>query len=185
MRRHKIIANPSEGGRGGARAIRRIQRLLTQCGLDLDIVRTKHPWHGAELAKQAAAEGYDVVVAAGGDGTSNEVINGLMEAKQAGKHASAMGVLSVGRGNDFAHAVGVLYDLEQACRVLPDDHRRMIDVGWVVGGISPEGRYFGNCVGVGLDAIGTIEAAKLPRLGGFLCGEVKPMCPPSARGWRC
>ena len=44
----------------------------------------------------------------------------------------------------------------------------MIDVGRVVGGMYPDGRYFGNCVGVGFDAIGTIEAAKLPRLGGFL-----------------
>ena len=111
---------------------------------------------------------YDVIVAVGGDGTANEVINGLMEAKQAGRHSSAMGVLSVGRGNDFAHAVGVPYDLELACQALAEDHRRMIDVGRVAGGLYPQGRYFGNCVGVGFDAIGTIEAAKLPRLGGFL-----------------
>jgi YegS/Rv2252/BmrU family lipid kinase len=91
-----------------------------------------------------------------------------MEAKQMGKHSSAMGVLSIGRGNDFAHGMGVPYDLRQACQVLIQDQRRTIDIGRVVGGIYPQGRYFGNCVGVGFDAIATIEVAKLPRLGGFV-----------------
>jgi diacylglycerol kinase (ATP) len=131
-------------------------------------VRTQRSGHGTELAREAAAAGWDVIVAAGGDGTANEVINGLMEARQVDLHSSALGVLCIGRGNDFAHGVGVPYDLEQACQVLVEDHRRTIDVGRVTGGRYPQGRYFGNCVGVGFDAIGTIEVAKLPRLGGFL-----------------
>jgi diacylglycerol kinase (ATP) len=168
MKTYKIIANPTAGGGAGERAIPQIERLLAKYSLDFDMVRTQRPWHAAELAREAAMAGWDVIVAAGGDGTANEVINGLMEAKQAGKHSSAMGVLCIGRGNDFAHGVGVPHDLEHACRVLVEDHRRMVDVGRVVGGIYPQGRYFGNCVGVGFDAIGTIEVAKLPRLGGFL-----------------
>ncbi len=168
MRKYKIIANPAAGSGAGARAIPRIERLLAKYSLDFDIVCTKRPGHAAELAREAVIAPYDVIVAVGGDGTANEVINGLMEAKQAGKHSLAMGVLSVGRGNDFAHGVGVPHDLEHACQVLVGDHRRMIDVGRVVGGMYPQGRYFGNCVGVGFDAIGTIEAAKLPRMGGFL-----------------
>jgi diacylglycerol kinase (ATP) len=168
MKKYKIIANPTAGGGAGERAIPQIERLLTKHSLDFDIVRTKHPWHAAELAREAVIAACDVIVAVGGDGTSNEVINGLMEAKQAGSHSFAMGVLSVGRGNDFAHGVGVPYHLEHACQVLVEDHRRLIDVGRVVGGMYPQGRYFGNCVGAGFDAIGTIEVAKLPRLGGFL-----------------
>ena len=168
MKKYKVIANPTAGRGAGERAIPQIERLLNQYSLDFDIVCTERPWHAAELAREAVIAEYDVIVAVGGDGTANEVINGLMEAKQAGRHSSAMGVLSVGRGNDFAHAVGVPYDLELACQALAEDHRRMIDVGRVAGGLYPQGRYFGNCVGVGFDAIGTIEAAKLPRLGGFL-----------------
>ena len=168
VKAYKVIANPAAGGGGGERAVARIERLLTQLGLHFDIVRSERSWHAAELAREAAIAGCDVIVAAGGDGTANEVINGLMEAKQAGIHSSALGVLSVGRGNDFAHGVGVPSDLERACQALVTDHRRMIDVGRVVGGAYPQGRYFGNCVGVGFDAIGTIEAAKLRRLGGFL-----------------
>jgi diacylglycerol kinase (ATP) len=168
MKKIKIIANPVAGSGTGARAIPQIEQLLRKHDLDFDIVRTQRSWHGAELAREAAAAGWDVIVAAGGDGTANEVINGLMEARQAGLHSAALGVLCIGRGNDFAHGVGVPYDLEQACQVLVEDHRRTIDVGRVTGGQYPQGRYFGNCVGVGFDAIGTIEVAKLPRLGGFL-----------------
>ena len=168
MSRYKVIANPSAGGGAGERAIPRIERLLTRHGLDFDIVRTQRRGHAAELARESVIAGCDVIVAAGGDGTTNEVINGLMEARQAGYHSVVLGVLGVGRGNDFAHGVGIPHDLELACRVLVEGHRRMIDIGRVAGGLFPQGRYFGNCVGVGFDAIGTIEVAKLPRLGGFL-----------------
>jgi YegS/Rv2252/BmrU family lipid kinase len=168
MRKYKIIANPTAGGGTGERAIPRIERLLAKHRLNFDMVCTERPWHAAQLAEEAVVAEYDVIVAAGGDGTANEVINGLMQAKRAGKQSSAMGVLSIGRGNDFAHGVNVPYGLERACQVLVEDHRRTIDVGRVVGGMYPQGRYFGNCVGVGFDAIGTIEVAKLPRLGGFL-----------------
>ena len=168
MSRYKVIANPSAGGGAGERAIPRIERLLTRHGLDFDIVRTQRRGHAAELARESVIAGCDVIVAAGGDGTTNEVINGLMEARQAGYHSVVLGVLGVGRGNDFAHGVGVPHDLELACQVLVEGHRRMIDIGRVAGGLFPQGRYFGNCVGVGFDAISTIEVAKLPRLGGFL-----------------
>ena len=117
MKKYKIIANPAAGGGAGKRAIPQVEHLLTKYRLDYDIVHTERPWHGAELAEEAALADYDVVVAAGGDGTANEVINGLMAAKLAGRNPSAMGVLSVGRGNDFAHGVAIPYDLEHACRV--------------------------------------------------------------------
>ena len=74
----------------------------------------------------------------------------------------------MGRGNDFAASVGIPHDLDQGCQALVDDRRRTIDIGRVSGGLYPGGRYFGNCVGVGFDAIATIEVNKLPRLGGFL-----------------
>jgi diacylglycerol kinase family enzyme len=79
-----------------------------------------------------------------------------------------MGVLSVGRGNDFAFGVGVPMDLREACRVLGRNTRRAIDVGFVRGGLYPEGRYFGNGVGIGFDAVVGFEALKMKRLTGFL-----------------
>jgi YegS/Rv2252/BmrU family lipid kinase len=130
-------------------------------------VRTEKPWHAAELAERAVADGFDVVVAVGGDGTANEVLNGLMQAKQAGEESAAMGVLSVGRGNDFAFGVGVPRDLAAACRVLAQDQRRWVDVGRVVGGDYPQGRYFGNGIGVGFDTVVGLVAQKMKWLRGF------------------
>jgi len=144
-----------------------IEQTLTSHRLDFDLVRTEEPWHAVRLAEQAVADGFEVVVAVGGDGTANEVLNGLMRAKQAGGGSAAMGVLSVGRGNDFAFGVGIPRDLAAACRVLAQNERRWIDVGRVVGGDYPDGRYVGNGVGVGFDTVVGLVAQKMKHLRGF------------------
>lgn len=168
MNKHKLIVNPISGRGDGERTVPLVEEMLRGHGLDFDLVRTERPWHAAKLAQQAAMDGYDVVVAVGGDGTANEVLNGLMQAKQAGDHDDvALGVLSVGRGNDFAFGVGVPRDLAAGCRALAQGHRRTIDVGRVVGGLYPQGRYFGNGVGIGFDAVVGFEALKMTRLHGF------------------
>ncbi|MBC8505850.1 MAG: diacylglycerol kinase family lipid kinase [Anaerolineales bacterium] len=166
MRKYKIIVNPESGRGEGGRAIPQIEDLLNSHTLDFEIVRTEKPWHAVELAQQAATEGFDVVVAAGGDGTANEVLNGLMRAKNAGVNA-AMAVLPIGQGNDFAFGMEIPSDLETACLALAKDRRRMIDVGRVTGGRLLEGRFFGNGIGIGFDAVVGFEALKLKRLHGF------------------
>lgn len=167
MTRYKIIVNPIAGRGGGVRAAPQIEALLRGYGLDFDLVRTRRPWHAADLAREAVGHGYGCVVAVGGDGTSNEVLNGLMRAKQEGAGTCAMGMLCVGRGNDFAYGVGIPQDLDTACHVLAEGHRRWIDVGWVAGGLFPEGRFFGNGVGIGFDAVVGFEAVKMTWLHGF------------------
>ena len=166
MTRYKIIVNPISGRGAGEQAIPLVEQHLRSYSLDYDLVRTERPWHAVELAHQACADGYDVVVAVGGDGTANEVLNGLMLARQADKSA-AMGVLCVGRGNDFAFGTGVPHDLEAGCRALAQGHRRLIDIGRVTGGLYPQGRCFGNGVGIGFDAVVGFESQKQKRLTGF------------------
>ena len=169
MPKYKIIANPMAGGGSARHKIPLIQEKFTQLGLDFDLVRTDHIGHSQELTRQAVAAGYDIIVAAGGDGTSNDVVNGLMEARQAGLATATMGILCIGRGNDFAGSIAIPSDLDQACNLLGHaDQRRLVDIGRVTGGVYPQGRYFCNCVGIGFDAIGTIEVSKLPQMGGFL-----------------
>lgn len=165
--RYKVIVNPVSGRGNGERAIPFIEQMLRGHGLHFDLVRTGHPWHAADLARQAVADGYDVVVAVGGDGTSNEVLNGLMWAQQAGIGHAALGMLSVGRGNDFAYGMGVPRDLATGCQVLAQGHRRTVDVGRATGGLYPEGRYFGNGVGIGFDAVVGFVALEMTRLSGF------------------
>ena len=165
---HKIIVNPISGRGAGQRALQEIRPMLGRYGLDCEILSTERPMHALDLARNAVREGCEVVVAVGGDGTANEVLNGLMLAKDEGMGESAFGVISVGQGNDFAFGVGVPPGLEAGCRVLAQGHAQTIDIGRVAGGLYPDGRYFGNGVGIGFDAVVGFEALKLKRLHGFL-----------------
>ncbi len=167
MPTYHLIVNPAAGAGNGAKSIPKIDQLMQASGLRYSLTQTARRGHAVELARQAALGGTDIIVACGGDGTANEVINGLLAARQQGKRA-ALGLLCTGRGNDFAHAIGVPAALQDGVAALVRDHRRTIDLGRVTGGLVPEGRLFGSCVGVGFDAVTTIEAAKLPRWGGFL-----------------
>jgi len=162
-----VIVNPTAGRGAGESSIPIIDHLFSEAGLNFKIERTTHPWHAADLAQQAVVEGFDVVACAGGDGTANEIINGLMRAKNAGQGQAALAVLTVGRGNDFAFSMGIPAELGAACQVLIDDQRRRIDIGLVTGGLFPEGRYFGNGVGIGFDAVVGFEALKMKYLHGF------------------
>ena len=125
MRHIKVILNPVAGRGYAARAETEIRGYLEHEELDYEISHTRGPWHAAEMAEQASRDGYDTVVAAGGDGTSNEVANGLLAA--AG--GPSMGVLPMGTGSDFANTVGVSPDLERACHQLATGQLRMVDVG--------------------------------------------------------
>jgi YegS/Rv2252/BmrU family lipid kinase len=160
MTRYKIILNPTAGKGNGLKARPEIEKILTKYGLDFDIDQTGYPEHATELAMKAAEEGYNVVVAAGGDGTANEVLNGLLRFKQSGKHCPIMGILPVGRGNDFSFGIGIPKELQLSCDLLASKLVRKIDVGKVTGGDHPEGLYFGNGVGIGFDAVVGFVAAK-------------------------
>jgi len=117
--------------------------------------------HGIELARQAALEGYAPVVAAGGDGTVSEVMNGLVQAAGGGL-AGPMGIIPLGSANDLPVQLGLPLDVEGACRRLCEGQERVIDVGRV------NDHYFDNDVGVGFEPQVTIEARKIQWLRGTL-----------------
>lgn len=144
-----------------------IQKSLSEAGLDIDLIKTERPCHATELAQKAVAEGYEVVVSVGGDGTANEVINGLMTAKETLGYTSAMGIIGVGRGNDFAFGMGIPTGVEAGCQTLISNNRRMIDIGKAISESYPEGRFFGNGVGIGFDAVVGFVAVKMKHLSGF------------------
>lgn len=168
MPRYKIIVNPTSGRGFAGRMIPSIEEKLKELGLDFDLVQTERPWHAAELAEKAALEGYDVVISASGDGTANEVLNGLMKAQAKGKTKTAMGIIAVGTGNDLAYGMNIPGNFDECFTVLSENKRRMMDIGLVTGGDYPEGRYFGNGVGMGFDAAVGFEAVKIRWTRGLL-----------------
>jgi YegS/Rv2252/BmrU family lipid kinase len=167
MSRFKIILNPTAGAGSAYHSLPRIRELLTQYELNFDVVLTEYPGHATELASQAAVDGYDFIVAAGGDGTSNEVLNGLMQHKLAGSITPVMGVIPIGRGNDFAFGANIPAGVEDSCALLASLPRKWIDIGKIQGGLQQEGLYFGNGVGVGFDAVVGFLAARM-KLRGML-----------------
>jgi diacylglycerol kinase (ATP) len=162
-----FIVNPISGRGAGLIAANELKTLAEYAGLDYKLVLTAEVGHAIRLAQETAAEGAEVVVAVGGDGTANEVLNGLMQARQSGVGSPTMGVIGVGRGNDFAFGVGVPAGLEIGFKILTQGEKQPMDVGLVKGGLYPEGRFFGNGVGIGFDAVVGFEAAKLKKLHGF------------------
>ena len=150
LTRITVILNPKSGrGQGAARRNELEQRLaeavqesgkLGRC-VEWEIQETTFASHGIELAKQAANAGATIVAAAGGDGTLNEVVNGLI-----GTNA-CLGLLPFGTGNDFARHLGIGTDLKLGVHTLLHGKPTPADVGCV------RGRYFINIAGCGFDAL--------------------------------
>jgi diacylglycerol kinase (ATP) len=163
---YTIIVNPTSNRGYGLESIPLIKQYLEHRKIDFNIIQTQFPGHAIDLASQATRDS-DVIVSAGGDGTANEVINGIMQSTKSGDRRPVMGVLPVGRGNDFAFSMGIPINLEAACNCLADGITRPIDIGIAYGDNFPNGRYFGNGVGVGFDAVVGFEALKMKKLKGF------------------
>lgn len=172
----KIIINPVAGARAGQRKWSRIQRLLEEAGLQFDYEFTQGTLHGIELAKEAVAQGYKLVVAVGGDGLVNEVVNGLIGPN--GKSEADLGIISLGTANDFARSLGLPRELSQACHFLTSPRRVEVDIGtaeYIYQG-EVRRRLFVNVAGSGFDAAWMRAAnlslkpsgAKLPYVVAFL-----------------
>ena len=176
MQKPKIIYNPVAGHGSAGKILPKVESLLRERAFAYDLVLTERPGHAQVLSQEAAEEGRPLVIAAGGDGTVNETINGLMQARVNGNGRPAFGVLPVGRGNDFAFGAGIPGELDQACDTLVNGWRCPIDIGRVSGGDYPEGRYFGNGIGLGFDTVVGFEAAKirwLPGAATYLAALIK------------
>ena len=174
--KYYIIVNPTSGHGLGGKSIQHIKSSLSEYGLDFTLVQTERMWHAADLAAGAARDGYDVIVCASGDGTVNEAINGIMRARKDGHNKSAFAVLGIGTGNDFAGGTGIPTNLNDGLKALKKNKRKNIDIGLVKGGDYPEGRYFGNGIGVGFDAAVGNEAVKVRWTRGllaYLIGVIK------------
>jgi diacylglycerol kinase (ATP) len=162
----KIIYNPAAGKGSAAEQLPQVEALLREQGFAYDLVLTKSRGHALELSQEAAQEGRELVIAAGGDGTINETINGLMASGSGSADRPVLGVLPVGSGNDFSFGIGIPNNLNKAVDLLVQGQRRTIDIGFVRGGDFPNGRYFGNGIGLGFDTVVGFEAAKIRWLHG-------------------
>jgi len=144
------------------------ERVLTQDGLDYRVVLTDGPGHATRAAAEALAGGDRYLVAAGGDGTVHEVLNGMLSADgRPAAEDTVLGVLPIGSGCDFVRSFGIPRDAARAARRLAGDATRVIDVGKVTYG-RDQVRYFANIAEAGLGGSVVARAARLPGVLGGL-----------------
>jgi diacylglycerol kinase (ATP) len=167
MYRYKIILNPQSAKGATQKRIPEIQQALNELNLNYSLTLTERPWHAAELAQEAVVDGNDVVVAVGGDGTVNEILNGILGCQDKRAGELLFGVLPVGRGNDFCFANGIPLDFKAACQTLAAGRVRTVDAGRISYEQNSKVRYFGNGVGIGFDAV-VSRVANQAKLSGFL-----------------
>jgi diacylglycerol kinase (ATP) len=148
----RVIVNPVAGAGRTRREWPRIMGLFKGSGLRFEHDITEAPGHAIELAKTAAKNGYDTIVSVGGDGTINEIVNGLYASGNI--KTTALGIVSTGTGSDYIRTVGIPRRYEDACRCLLQSKKRTVDLGVVEynnNGSRVE-RLFVNFAGFGFDA---------------------------------
>src|SRR4030066_2300867 len=154
MARMKVIVNPAAGAGKTAKKWPQIMVLMKSLGLDFEQDGTEAPGHAMELAKSAVGKGYESVVSVGGDGTINEIVNGLYEA--GGSANVAVGIVNTGTGADYIRTIGVPRRYKEACQCLLSSGRRTVDLGVVE--YTKDGqrkkRLFVNFAGIGFDGGG-------------------------------
>jgi diacylglycerol kinase (ATP) len=165
--KYHFILNPVAGRGKSYRAIKKIRSMLREFIIDHKISITDAPCHATELAKESLMS-EDVVVAVGGDGTINEVMNGLVNSKK------AFGILPLGSGNDFAKATNIPCNMHEAIKVILNNKRKLIDIGKVSTSNDFKNnlkqttqRYFINGIGIGFDASVAYQSSKIKMLRGL------------------
>jgi diacylglycerol kinase family enzyme len=159
----KLIINPNADLGRAWRLGQDLHSIVEEFG-GADWSGTVYPTHATELARQAAEDGYEMIVSVGGDGTTHEVVNGLMQIPA--ENRPRLGLVPVGTGNDFAHNSGVESRPEVAMRRVFTGQPKKIDLG-IMHDERGRTEYWDNTLGIGFDATVTIRSRRIPVLRGF------------------
>ncbi len=152
--RYLLIVNPEAGSRSTMKALPDIEHLLRDRQANYEFHFTKEPGHASDLVKELGDD-FDVIVSVGGDGTINEIINGMPDLNK------PLGILPIGTGNDFARSCSIkIGDLEKAIDILLANNIKKLDVGEV------NGRRFINVMGLGFEGRANDIGKMLPFLHG-------------------
>jgi len=152
MAHTRVIVNPIAGAGKTAKKWPQIIDLLRSLGMDFEHDLTEGPGHAIELSKSAAKNGCELIVSVGGDGTINEIVNGLYDAGSIGD--VTLGIVSTGTGADYIRTIGVPRSCMEASRCLTSPRRLTVDLGIVeyTSNGRMQKRLFVNFAGLGFDA---------------------------------
>ncbi|MEO9175065.1 MAG: diacylglycerol kinase family protein [Gaiellales bacterium] len=165
-----VVVNPAARNGGVGRAWETLAAQLTTLGIDAETTHTERPGHATELVRAGLREGPRLVVAVGGDGTVNEVVNGFYDGDTPLSPASELAVVPIGTGRDGVRTYGISGKPERAIALLADGATRTIDLGratYASHAGAEESRLFLNIASCGLSGAVAERANRTSkRLGG-------------------
>ena len=165
----KVILNPYAGRWTALKRRDEVEAALRNCGIDYELVITAGPGDGTQLASRAISDGFDPIVAAGGDGSVSEVVNGMMQ-EMSGvlDKPVSLGVIPLGTANDFADNLKLPKDILASAKVISLRKSQIIDLGIVSAGRQGSNRFFDNNAALGLEPYVTLVQEGISRIRGTL-----------------
>ena len=167
-----IIRNPQACSGKGAKLWPKIETLLKAAGVSYSEMETSRPLHAFEMARDLVRTGSTHIIAVGGDGTVNEVVNGIFSQSEHNPANIVLTQFPIGTGNDWRRTVGIPTKLEACVQMLQDFKEIKQDVGRVTWANKQqeETRYFANVAGMGFEALAgqKANAQKAAGKGGIM-----------------
>jgi len=150
-----FIVNPNAGSRKGTRDWPKILKLIKDSGIPYEAALTTHRGHAIELTLDCIRQGYRRIAVVGGDGSLNEVLNGIYLQNEVARTDILIGIIPVGTGNDWCRSFKIPFDYKKSLEILIQGKTGLQDVGKVIHyhADKPEVRYFMNVAGMGYDAL--------------------------------
>ena len=167
------IVNPRAAGGKAEKRLHEISRCLAERLGSVEVLKTESSGHAIQLAGDALKAGADLIIAVGGDGTANEVVNGFFDKGHPLRPDACLGFIPCGTGGDLQRTLAVPSDVERAVDILAAAVQAPIDVGkaaFVSHDGSPLERYFVNLLSLGIGGDVAVRAKNFlsPLLGGRL-----------------
>ncbi len=167
-----FIVNPQSGAGRTYKQWQKVERLLRKKNYDFDVQSTDGTMHACQITKDALMKGYDHIIAVGGDGTINEVVNGFFQDREEITRQVFFSILPMGTGSDFARVLPLSASVDYAEKLLTDCQEKSCDViktsffNWEG---RPQTRYFINVADMGVGCETCIRLNnKSKAMGGFL-----------------
>lgn len=162
MSRTLLVLNPMAGHGASLKMFPQVESALRNAGMEFEVVHTRASLHAVQIAWEAPAQGYERIIAVGGDGIVHEVVNGLLRASNEGE-TIALGIIPLGTGNDFIKSLPPALtpgktrdDWQDAIPRIIGGKTALVDVGKITGDLPapghPHPQYFTNGMDVGFGA---------------------------------
>jgi len=161
-----VIVNPNAGAKKGEKDWPKISSILDDAGFEYISILTTHRNHAIEISANYISQGYKKIIVVGGDGTLNEVVNGIFQQEKYPSTEIVLGMIMVGTGNDWGRTFGIPVKYKKAVKVIKNGKTFTQDAGMVTYHTEEaHTRYFINMAGLGYDGLVADKTNKMKEKG--------------------